>query len=92
MHKLHFEYDKNNVDVSILRLSHLLDGREETQEKLDLFKFHDENSALDWEVVRQDGLIYPKWCTEELEILKNENPSVYNQIMDIGINYVPFEK
>ncbi len=87
MNELHFEYDEENIDVSILRLSHLLDGREETQEKLDLYKFHDENSALDWTVVRKDGLIYPQWCIDELNTLKKKIPSVYNQIMEIGINY-----
>ncbi len=87
MHTLHFKYDKENIDVSILRLSHLLDGREETQEKLDLYLYHDEHSDLDWTVVRKDGLIYPQWCIDEFATLKIQLPSVYNTILETGVNY-----
>ena len=87
MNKLHFSYDKDNVEMSILRLSHLLDGREDTQEVRDLYKYHDENSDLDWKIFKKEGLIYPKWCIKEFKLLRKEHPSVYNEIMDIGINY-----
>ncbi len=87
MHTLHFKYDEENIDVSILRLSHLLDGREETQEKLDLYQYHDEHSDLDWAVVRKDGLIYPQWCIDEFATLKVQLPSVYNTILKTGVNY-----
>jgi len=87
MYKLHFKYDKDNLEISTLRLSHLLDGREDTQEIRDLYKFHDENSDLDWKIVKKDGLIYAQWCIDEFKSLKKEHPSVYNDILDIGINY-----
>jgi hypothetical protein len=87
MHKLHFKYDKENLEISVLRLSHLLDGREDTSEKRDLYKFHDENSDLNWQVVKKDGLIYPQWCLDEFKALKKEHPAVYRAIKDIGINY-----
>lgn len=87
MKKLHFKYDAEHVDVSILRLSHLLDGRDDTQERRDLFEIHDEKSSLDWTVIKQDDLLYPKWCIEELRLLQVDRPDVYAKIIDIGINY-----
>ena len=87
MKKLHFEYDTDNAEVSILRLSHLLDGREDTPERRELFQIHDEKSSLDWTIVKQDNLLYAQWCIDELSLLKKELPEVYNRIMAIGINY-----
>ena len=87
INKLHFKYDTDNVEISVLRLSHLLEGREDTQETRDLYKYHDEHSNLDWTVVKKDGLIYAQWCLDEFKLLKKEHPSVYNDIMEIGINY-----
>ncbi len=91
MQKLHFKYDADNVDISILRLSHLLDGREDTPERRELFQIHDEKSSLDWTVIQQDTLLYPKWCIDELALLKKELPDVYSEIITIGINYIPQE-
>ena len=87
MKNLHFEYDADNAEVSILRLSHLLDGREDTPERRELFQIHDEKSSLDWTIIEQDTLLYPKWCIDELTLLRKELPQVYSKIIAIGINY-----
>ena len=85
--KLHFKYDTENLEISILRLSHLLDGRDDTLERRDLFEVHDEKSSLDWTIIKQDNLLYPKWCIDELRLLKIERPGIYAKIIGIGINY-----
>ncbi len=85
---LHFEYDPRNLDVSIFRLSSLLEGREDTEERRELYKIHDEKSSLDWTVIQQDDLLYPQWCIDELCVLRATHPAVYQQVIDAGINYV----
>ncbi len=57
--KLHFKYDLENIDVSALRLSSLLEGREDTEERRELHKIHNEKSSLDWAVIQQDNILYP---------------------------------
>ncbi len=86
--ELHFKYDPKNLDVSVLRLSSLLEGREDTEERRDLYKIHDEKSSLDWTVIQQDNLLYPQWCIEELRILRKKYPIVYQQVIDAGTNYM----
>ena len=86
--ELHFKYDPKNLDVSVLRLSSLLEGREDTEERRDLYKIHDEKSSLDWTVIQQDNLLYPQWCIEELRILRKKDPIVYQQVIDAGTNYM----
>ncbi len=84
---LHFKYDSGNIDVSLLRLAFLLEGREDTEERRELYKIHDDKSSLDWTVIQQDDLLYPQWCINELRILRKKHPVVYQQIIDAGINY-----
>lgn len=42
---------------------------------------------INWKVVKKEDLIYPQWCIDEFQLLKKEHPTVYQDIVNIGINY-----
>jgi len=84
--KLHFDYE-DDKEVSILRLSSLLDGREDSKEIRELFNKHREKSDLDWSIVSSNNRLYPKWVIDEFILLKELYPTIYNHILSIGINY-----
>ena len=83
---MHYNFE-NDRDVSVLRLASLLDGRENLQENIDLFALHNDKSDLDWNVVIQEGLIYPVWVITELKELSIVYPEIYEEIISNGINY-----
>jgi hypothetical protein len=84
--KTHFDFI-NDKQVSLLRMTTLLEGRENSEDNINLFNLHHKKSDLDWTIIKQNNLIYPKWVINELQLIKDYYPSIYNEIMSIGINY-----